>query len=384
MPLIEVKDFPSTTHYLERLLQISTPDLIDTWEGNTPNEIFINRYKIALIKASAQLIFESNTGIAVEGILASYIYGLQKENNSIIKKFTFDEFFSSEILFFAQNGKSLYSIEQIIRLRTYFDFLNQNKNKIERIRRFPEIINLHVLNLVQRLHSYYNLDDLNLHQLDDQLFILFEKLDHCYELFERSFKDESEEKVWQKQEFLFIDWDYLKEPFQLEDDRAGMIMFINALKGYLKEALYQRKVFLEWHKTPKTYQIIEHFIEELKQESDKFKKAEQTITTAQDKRIDKAEDYPRSIFASQECYDFFCLLVHQATTSKQLSFIFRQMSEKENPVLIVVKDKAFRDWFNEQPFQMKAEEATSTHPNAKNEDRIWAYNTVKKLYFNES
>jgi hypothetical protein len=384
MPLIEVKDFPSTTHYLERLLQISTPDLIDTWEGNTPNEIFINRYKIALIKASAQLIFESNTGIAVEGILASYIYGLQKENNSIIKKFTFDEFFSSEILFFAQNGKSLYSIEQIIRLRTYFDFLNQNKNKIERIRRFPEIINLHVLNLVQRLHSYYNLDDLNLHQLDDQLFILFEKLDHCYELFERSFKDESEEKVWQKQEFLFIDWDYLKEPFQLEDDRAGMIMFINALKGYLKEALYQRKVFLEWHKTPKTYQIIEHFIEELKQESDKFKKAEQTITTAQDKRIDKAEDYPRSIFASQECYDFFCLLVHQATTSKQLSFIFRQMSEKENPVLIVVKDKAFRDWFNKQPFQMKAEEATSTHPNAKNEDRIWAYNTVKKLYFNES
>jgi hypothetical protein len=384
MPLIEVKDFPSTTHYLERLLQISTPDLIDTWEGNTPNEIFINRYKIALIKASAQLIFESNTGIAVEGILASYIYGLQKENNSIIKKFTFDEFFSSEILFFAQNGKSLYSIEQIIRLRTYFDFLNQNKNKIERIRRFPEIINLHVLNLVQRLHSYYNLDDLNLHQLDDQLFILFEKLDHCYELFERSFKDESEEKVWQKQEFLFIDWDYLKEPFQLEDDRAGMIMFINALKGYLKEALYQRKVFLEWHKTPKTYQIIEHFIEELKQESDKFKKAEQTITTAQDKRIDKAEDYPRSIFASQECYDFFCLLVHQATTSKQLSFIFRQMSEKENPVLIVVKDKAFRDWFNEQPFQMKAEEATSTHPNAKNEDRIWAYNTVKTLYFNES
>jgi hypothetical protein len=52
--------------------------------------------------------------------------------------------------------------------------------------------------------------------------------------------------------------------------------------------------------------------------------------------------------------------------------------------MIVVKDKQFRDWFNDQPFYIKLDEATSTYPNAKNEDRLWAYNTAKNLYFNES
>jgi hypothetical protein len=77
-------------------------------------------------------------------------------------------------------------------------------------------------------------------------------------------------------------------------------------------------------------------------------------------------------------------LADQATNPKQLSFIFRQMSEKEESQMIVVKDKPFRDWFNEQSFPLKVNEATSTYVNAKSEDRIWLYNTAKKLYFNES
>ena len=89
MPLIEIKEFPSAIHYLERLLQISTPDLIDTWEGSTPYQIYINRYKLALIECEREQIFKSNTGIAVEGMLVKYIFGLREENNSIFKNFDF-------------------------------------------------------------------------------------------------------------------------------------------------------------------------------------------------------------------------------------------------------------------------------------------------------
>jgi hypothetical protein len=384
MPLIEVKDFATTVQFQEHLIQITIPDLIDTWEESMPYQIFINRYKLKLIETSTAMVFKDNIGEEVERRLTQYIYGLYDYSCRIGEHFTFEEFFSSETIFFSQEGKPLYSAEQIIRLESYFDFLYRNQNKLIRIYNIATIYDVHVEKLRLRLKYFYKSNDLNLFQLDEQFLKLFTTLDNFYELFEKSFKAESEEKVVQKEDLLFIDWVYLKKPFQLEDDCADVITFVSALKGYLKEALYQRKVFLQWHKTPNTYLIVDYFIEELKDEIELLKASQQTKFDAAENKITTIENYPRSIFVSQKYYNFFCLLADQVTSLKQLSFIFRQMSEKEEPKMIVVKDKQFRDWFNDQPFYIKLDEATSTYPNAKNEDRLWAYNTAKNLYFNES
>jgi hypothetical protein len=220
--------------------------------------------------------------------------------------------------------------------------------------------------------------------LDEQFEQLFEQIDGKYELFEKSFKCESDEKSLQKEDFLFIDWDYLKKPFQLEQDIYDVIEFVKALIGYFREELYQRKLFLQWQKTPNTYLIIEYFIEELKQEILLLKNPELLNEEVQQIQFTSVENYPKFIFASQKDYDFFCVLTKRATTSIQLSFIYRRMSEMEHPAMIVVKDKPFRDWFNKEPFDLKMHDTTNTYINAVSADRLWFYNTLKDLFFNES
>jgi hypothetical protein len=147
--------------------------------------------------------------------------------------------------------------------------------------------------------------------------------------------------------------------------------------------MYERKNNLYWQKTPKTYLIIEEFIEELKQAIEQTKPIAQLENVEIVNQSVAVENYPKFIFASQKDYDFFCLLASKATTSKQLSFIFREMSEKEKPPMVVVKDKQFRDWFNEQPFEMNLEGYTATYQNSINSDRLWAYNVAKQLFFNK-
>ena len=138
-----------------------------------------------------------------------------------------------------------------------------------------------------------------------------------------------------------------------------------------------------WTQIPHTYAFIENFIEELKQEIDLLKtpKIEAPKETVIPRN--QNESYPKYIFNSYESYRFFQVLASQATKPIQLSFIFRQISEQENPQMIVVKDTQFREWFNQQPFELKLEYWTYTYDNAANSDRIWCYSIVKALIFKE-
>ena len=64
-------------------------------------------------------------------------------------------------------------------------------------------------------------------------------------------------------------------------------------------------------------------------------------------------------------------------TSAAISFIFKKRAEKEKPPLILVKDTPFRNWFNEQRYEIQLENHVKTHDNAKNKDRLAAYGIAK-------
>jgi hypothetical protein len=118
MPLVEVKDFASATQFKEYLRQMSTPDIIDTWAGSTPYEIFINRFKTVLIESASEMVFENNTGEVIELRLVRYTYDEHYKSSSIGRNSSFANFYSSEMLFFGQNGKPIYSANQIMMLDT--------------------------------------------------------------------------------------------------------------------------------------------------------------------------------------------------------------------------------------------------------------------------
>ena len=383
MPLIEVRDFPSRSEFQQHLRNIIESDLVDTWIGSSPYQIFINRYKFRLMEENVYSPFDNKSGIKVDELLNQYIFEVNQHVNKIGIKLDFKMFVNTELDFFSKSSHLNYTIQQVEIQQKYIDFLNQNQDKLYRINNLSLQCFANSPKISEKLSTISKATLLTLEPFDKQTARLFRELDEISEVFEKSFKDESEEAMQHKKDFSYLDWDYFKSPFQLEGYPEATEEFIRAVVAWLREEMYERKKSLYWLKTPNTYLVIEEFIEELRQVIEQPKQVAQYETKALENQSVVIENYPKFIFASQKGYDFFSLLANQATTPKQLSFIFRQMSEKEKPLMIVVKDKAFRDWFNRESFPLTLENFTQTYDKSINADRLWAYDIAKYLFFNK-
>ena len=59
-------------------------------------------------------------------------------------------------------------------------------------------------------------------------------------------------------------------------------------------------------------------------------------------------NYPAHIFRKSEDAQLFDSLMQNNPSADKIGFVYRTMSETENPPTIVVKETAFRNWFNEK------------------------------------
>jgi hypothetical protein len=384
MPLIEVKNFSKTSKFQEHVDAVSIQEIVHSWEGSTLFEIFINRYKYRLIQNVNYNPLTSLSGIEAEQMLNHYIFEVNRSSSSVGMNFGFRKFIKVENDFFKQEMILEIEKDQAKLILSYLDFINQNEKKLCRISNLSNQVLANTEKISAKIEANPKVALLRLNHYDNQTRDLFAKLDDIYELFQKSFKHDSEELVQQKENFPIFEWDYYKKPFQLEGYPEAQEEFLRAVIAWLREELYERMHTFYWTKTPNTYVIIEEYITELLQEIDQTKEEKLLLIQPIENKIIKEENYPKFIFASQKDYDFFCILTKRATTYIQLSFIYRQMSEIENPAMIVVKDKPFRDWFNKEPFDLKMHDTTNTYINAVSADRLWFYNTLKDLFFNES
>ena len=62
----------------------------------------------------------------------------------------------------------------------------------------------------------------------------------------------------------------------------------------------------------------------------------------------ESKNYPTHIFRKYEDFQLFNSMMQNSPKADEIGFIFRTMSETENPPAIVVKETAFRKWFNEE------------------------------------
>ncbi len=62
----------------------------------------------------------------------------------------------------------------------------------------------------------------------------------------------------------------------------------------------------------------------------------------------ETNNYPTHIFRSLQDFRLFNELMKTNTTADEIGFVFRTMSEQENPTSIVVKETTFRNWFNQE------------------------------------
>ncbi len=190
--------------------------------------------------------------------------------------------------------------------------------------------------------------------------------------------------------FIESDKQIILNPSILEPFQEEKRVYLQALKAWFLDVLEVHRVYLGLEELPVAYRKAYIFIEDLDQaiininihglNDSKVGIEKHTINQEELNKDD--EDYPKYIFHNAKAYYLFCTMIAHATIINQIAFVFRHMSEIENPPLITIKDAAFRKWYNEQTqFPIKLDNTTATYLNSKNADRIMAYNSLKNQIF---
>ena len=98
------------------------------------------------------------------------------------------------------------------------------------------------------------------------------------------------------------------------------------------------------------FQLIETFFKKIILKIEELVcKSSSENTSIDNQHIKKdTTSFPMHVFKDYNAYEFFQKLALRATNQEEIGFYFRQMSEKENPKLIIAKETAFRTWFNEE------------------------------------
>lgn len=101
------------------------------------------------------------------------------------------------------------------------------------------------------------------------------------------------------------------------------------------------------------FQLIETFFKKIILKIEELVcKSSSENTSIDNQHIKKdTTSFPMHVFKDYNAYEFFQKLALQATNQEEIGFYFRQMSEKENPKLIIAKETVFRTWFNEESNQ---------------------------------
>lgn len=89
-------------------------------------------------------------------------------------------------------------------------------------------------------------------------------------------------------------------------------------------------------------------------------------------------DYPRHIFTKPAAYLLFHELASQFTKKSPISFLYRQMAEKDN--LIHARDTEFRDWFQSCGYPAELYSTTETYDRAQTEERKIFLELLYKKY----
>lgn len=94
------------------------------------------------------------------------------------------------------------------------------------------------------------------------------------------------------------------------------------------------------------------------------------------------ESYPKQIFKDKSAFLLFDTLAQKMQKPVQFSFLFRYMSEAEQPPLIICRDAPFREWFNNQDYSIELEYTTKRLCDVKNSDRLALYQWAKQHLIN--
>lgn len=371
--------FDSVEEFNQYYQSKSFKEQILDWELETVNEIWWHRFKIKLIRHSPDLLNQQVKLPEVEKVLNQYIKGTPVGLSKLFfQKIPFSQMIQSEISELKQ-VKSEWSVHTFPEIaKSYLEFLENLEPHAKIIDKMTVESHTWLQPLSQKQTNNIEKFINNSNVLQKELLGVFEFADAEYAEYLKSLKNLSEAPIYSLKKInnLFNIQDYI-QPAWLNLSSKKIKAYHTVIMGWVAQLLQHRKQQLHWEQTPSFYVFAEEII-------NLYQKDPNNTNSKQHKNKKQPTEYPKNIFNKAEDYEFFRCLIKHATLKNQISFIYRMMAEIESPPKIVVKDTPFRDWYNKQnEFPIKLNQCTITFNNAKNDDRVHFYKTLKELFFKE-
>ncbi|GEM_PF-3914239 len=162
-----------------------------------------------------------------------------------------------------------------------------------------------------------------------------------------------------------IDFDFNRYLFHtLITEKSQLQLYQQSVLNWLMYVSQNLKMYLHLtHELPLFTQVIQWIKEEINNAGlDLFN-----------------QDYPKFIFRDYKSYKLFHSIVVHFKYIPQVSYLYRQMNEKENPRLIVAGIKDFILWFNEENYDIQLNESLKTFEQSHTFDREAFYTYAKNL-----
>ncbi len=378
--------------YMNNLREPSIEDKLEDLhtKGTNVVEIFYRNYRDWVIwtnKAQISLISMDNL---VQGMDTDILDGKPIYGPKNAKKSRVEDFAIAEIKLFKENVQLALTLQNKKQWKYYINHIKDNLWRYEKLDKIAYYLNPNaVFQSIEsiaegKIHNGF----VDLKQLERSIKNLFLKADRLYWMNEL---DDIHPNPLETYDTLgenlnpYFDFKNYKDPSTFQEFPEDKVLYLKTLKTWLIKKLDSRRIKLGFEELPPPHAFIERYAFSLTETP----KITTTIEDNQDE-INKIEviaeavpDYPRFIFKDYKSYAFFNLLARHYQSKVQLSFLYRKMSEKEIPAMIVVKDTPFRKWFNTTEHIVKINSTTDTYDKAKNDDRIATYKISKELFFKD-
>ena len=266
----------------------------------------------------------------------------------------------------------------------YANFLKKNKTRFEHIDLLAEITtgDKAYPSLKELAKTKIKAAFVDIVKLDKEQMLLFQSLDGIYRLM-----NVNPENLLKREGYIenlprWFDFEVHKNPSLLREFPEEKETYLKILKTWLIDQIDTRKKIFDWAVLPPEFQYVQDYAESLLSEIVKTPAKPKMVPPALP-AVNQQIDYPKHIFADEKAFQIFSLLMKHIKTYATISFVFRTMTEKEKPGLILVNDTPFRAWFNEQKYPIQLECHTKTYESSKNDDRLAVYNIAKQLVMNK-
>lgn len=355
----------------EKVNWIDVANLEQTFRTRYKNQIFLNFFE--RLKQMPRMNFQQLSKSFFEKAIPMKVEEFHLQLDFFV-------FYNAETLELKKYLSQLQDPKSREKAEKYLRFLKKNEKRWWQIDCMCEIAanNAQADEVIAPLvKAKLKIEFVNTASLDQQQTDLFVATDRAYLINLLSPKKRLKKQENGEDFLRYFDSEFYREPHIFTEFPKEKRTFHKVLKSWLINQVEVRKKILEWDEIPPSYQFIIDYANKLLPKTEPIPDSKVPVG-----KSEPIIEYPKQIFANEKAFLLFTFLMQYFKTQSTISFIFRTMAEKEKPQLILVNDTPFRNWFNQQGHAIQLNNHTKTYENAKNEDRIAAYNIAKKFIMN--